>query len=169
MQRRTLRVPFRVALAAALLIAGGGTAVLAQGAPGAYEQLLAALVSLQRSVNAIQESVNAIGTVSNVAVTPMVQVGGDDVFCHWVNAASAPRTVEIQLFNAPFGTLIFEHPDPVPIDPGKRMGIGVPGHIGQVYCKFTVVDGTKADIRANLTVTPDGLGVVTHSLSVSAE
>jgi hypothetical protein len=104
-----------------------------------------------------------------LAVTPMVQVGGNDIGCYWVNVASAPRTVEIQLINAPFGTVVFEHPNRVPIDPGKRMGIIVPSHGGEVYCKFTVVDGTKADIRANLAVSPDGLGAHTTSLSVSAE
>ena len=167
MQLGGLRVARRIALAAALLI-GGGTAVLAQGAPGVFEQLLAALVSLQQSVN-------AIGAVSNVAVTPMVQVGQGDIGCYWVNVASAPRTVEIQLINAPVGTVVFEHPNPVPIDPGKRMGIIVVAprdFTGQAYCKFTVVDGTKADIRANLTVTSPfvlGVGIGTTILSVTAE
>jgi hypothetical protein len=165
MQRGGFRV--RVALAAVLLL-GGGTAVLAQGAPGAYEQLLAALVSLQQSVN-------AIGKVSNVAVTPMVVVGQGDIGCFWVNVASAPRTVEIQLISGPDGTVVFEHPAPVPIDPGKRMGIGVNAprdFSGHAYCRFTVVDGTKADIRANLTVTPPfvvGVGLSTTTLSVTAE
>jgi hypothetical protein len=43
---------------------------------------------------------------------------------------------------------------------------------GQAYCKFTVVDGTKADIRANLTVTSPfvlGVGIGTTILSVTAE
>ena len=40
---------------------------------------------------------------------------------------------------------------------------------GSAYCKFTVLDGTKADIRANITLTPNTGGDETTSVSVAAE
>lgn len=170
------RIGRSVALALGLMITGvGATAAMAQGAPGAFEQFLAALAQLQTSVNSVQQSVNALGASSNVRFTPAVAVFSGTIVCTFVNVTNAARQVHLQLINQE-GNVVIERGGTPATEAGEINAVAVvaPAQFGgYAYCKFTVLDGTKADIRANLHVTtgtPDlPAGEQTTVLSVTAE
>jgi hypothetical protein len=173
MRRTATRIGLSVALALGLVISGvGATAVMAQGAPAAFEQILSALGLLQTSVNNLQQSVNALGASNSFLFTPVVIVESGIMDCNHVNVTSTDRHILTQLINANTGAVVVESAGTTATAPGRSRGVGifVPGAFsGTAYCKFTVLDGTKADIRANLALTPNTGGDETTSVSVTAE
>lgn len=166
MRRIPTRIGRTVALALGLVISGvGATTAMAQGVPGAFEQILAALGQLQTSINALSAS-------DNFRFTPVVIVESGIMDCNHVNITNADRHVLTQLINANTGAVVVESSGANVTAPGRARGVGVfvPGAFsGTAYCKFTVLDGTKADIRADLTLTPNIGGDETTSVSVAAE
>ncbi len=109
--------------------------------------------------------------LSNVRFTPPVAVVPPDaVGCSVLNITSVTRSVHAQLFIlAPEPTPVGGQGSPLPVDPGGGLSIGVAvsGGGGTFYCKFTVVDGTRADIRGSLQIIPGGGG--SEKISVLAE
>lgn len=170
--RRPTRLGRTVALTLGLVISGvGATMVAAQGAPGALDAILAALQQLQTSISNVQQSVNALGAVNNFAFTPAVIAETGIIDCAHVNVTSVDRHVATRLINAGTGAVVAEDTGVVATAPGHYRAIGafVPGAFsGLGYCMFTVLDGTKADIRANLLLTPNAAGDETTSVSVEA-
>jgi hypothetical protein len=173
MRRTATGLGRTVALAVGLLISGVGvTVATAQGAPGALQQILQALQGLQTSVDSVQESVNALGVLNNYMVTPVVIVETGIIDCNHVNVTNADKHVLTELINAGTGAAVASASGGIATPPGRSRGVGAVaplGFNGTGYCKFTVLDGTKADIRANLTLTPNIGGVETTSVSVAAE
>ena len=73
--------------------------------------------------------------------------------CFLANVSSAHKTVLAEVLNAAGGVVggaTFS------LGPGVISGIsmGISTYTGFAYCKFTVQDGTKADIRGSLNLAP---------------
>ncbi len=87
----------------------------------------------------------------NERITPPVNVAaaGDLSSCLVVNVNAQPRTVHTQLMR--FDGRISEDFGNITLQPGTSYGAG--NSAGDYYyCKFTVIDGTRADIRGSLSV-----------------
>ena len=165
MRRTSTRIGRTLAIALFLVVSGvGATAVMAQGAPGSLAQILAALQQLQASVN-------ALGAENNFLFTPTVIVETGIVDCNHVNVTDADRHVLTQLVDASTGEVVATAGAGAATRPGQFRAVGAvapSGFSGTGYCKFTVVDGTKSDIRANLTLTPNTASDETTAVSVEA-
>jgi hypothetical protein len=191
--RRPTRLSRTIAIAVVLVLSGvGATAVMAQGPPS-LAGILAALqeiqssitgvaqsitgvqqgiTGVQQSVDGVQQSVNALGATSNFAFTSAVIVESGIIDCGHVNVSGVERHVTTQLINANTGAVLIEGGGAIATPPGRYRGVGAfspGGFSGTAYCKFTVVDGTKADIRGSLTLTPNLAGNETTSVSVVAQ
>jgi hypothetical protein len=162
-----------IGLGVVLVIGGvGATVAMAQGAPGAFDQILTALRNLQTSVNAVQQSVNALGASSNFLFTPVVIVETGIIDCNHVNVTSGDRHVLTELINAGTGAVVASAAGSIATPAGRSRGVGAVaplGFNGTAYCKFTVLDGTKADIRANLALTRNTGGDETTNVSLTAQ
>ena len=109
--------------------------------------------ALKTALAALQGSVDALGQGSNVNTrfTPPVDVAavGDLASCTAINVSSQPKSIQVQIFDS-FGAVAENFPASV-VPPGRIVGGG--NRAGDFYyCKFTVIDGTKADIRGSMTV-----------------
>src|SRR5262249_36178194 len=93
---------------------------------------------------------------SNVRFTPPLFIQATDVLqppdaaCKVVNVTSEVRHIKVEVFGVNgliVGGLVEA------IDPGHQTGLDVGiSPNDAVFCKFTVVDGTRSDIRADLAV-----------------
>ena len=173
MRRTATGIGLTLALAGGVVMSGVGTpAAMAQGAPGALQGILAALEQLQASITGVQQSVDALGATSNFLFTPVVIVESGIVDCNHVNVTATDKHVLTQLIDASTGDVVSQASAVVPTLPGRSRAAGAFSPVaisGHAYCKFTVEDGTKADIRANLTLTPNIGGIETTTVSVAAE
>ena len=111
--------------------------------------------SLQNSVNSLQNGVNSLqaGEQVNYRVTPPVFFGAASLFCNAANVSAAPRTVRLAIITRQGTTL--EGVQTQTLQPGTSSiftGIGLGVYQGYVSCRFTVTNGTKADIRGALTL-----------------
>jgi len=110
---------------------------------------------LQNSVNSLQNGVNSLqaGEQVNYRVTPPVFFGAASLFCNAANVSAAPRTVRLEIITRQGTTL--EGLQTQTLQPGTSSiftGIGLGVYQGYVSCRFTVTNGTKADIRGALTM-----------------
>jgi hypothetical protein len=174
MRRTATGLGRTVAIAVGLLISGvGATVAMAQGPGGGpLLEILKALEELQTSVNSVQESVSALGASNNYLFTPVVIVESGIIDCNHVNVTDADRHVLTELINSGTGAVVASASGAIPTPPGRSRGVGAVaplGFNGTGYCKFTVLDGTKADIRANLALTENTGGDETTSVSLTAE
>ena len=183
----------RVTVIAVALALGAGAAVIKAQGNSPLEAFARLLGQLQDSINAVQQSVDAVqqgvngvqqdvtaikqgvdalGATTNYVFTPMVRANSGIIDCNYVNVTAEPRHVEMILVNANTGEAVVTDPGAAPTQPGRRRSVGafVPGGFnGSGYCKFTVLDGVKSDIRANLTLTPGAGGDETTTVSVDAQ
>lgn len=160
----------RVVVCVALVLGAGAAVTSAQGA-APLQSLIGLLEQLQASVSALQQSVNALGASDNFVFTPVVRVESGIIDCNFVNVTAEPRHVEIVIVNAATGATATQDSGLVATPPGRFRSTGAfspGGFTGMAYCKFTVLDGVKTDIRANLTLTPNVGGVETTTVSVDA-
>ena len=130
----------------------------------AVQQVQETIVTLQNSVNALQASVGAIGAAGEVNYrwTPSADAAGDSLECIAVNISDVQQTIQIELktrdgVNETEGT--------VTVAPGASGRVQTAERNGQFHCKFTVITGTRADIRAALL----GFGHGMHSFAIPAE
>jgi len=117
-----------------------------RGVPEFDQQILDSLATLQAAVDALGNV-----TETNIRATPPTDSREGFIGCQTSNISTAPRTVHIQLIGGA-GQIISESTPTLAagaISNTTRVGGGV--YAGLMYCKFTVTDGTKADIRASLT------------------
>ncbi len=168
----------RVAVAAVLIVGGAGSmAAFAQGGPALLDFVVTLLQrirtdigAVQASVDEVQASVDALGATSSRAYTSTVIVESGILDCTASNVADADREIRIRVVNATTGADIFALTSTV--QPGRAYTVGLlapSAFSGRAYCAFDVLDGTKADIRASLLMTPNIGGVETSALSVPAE
>ena len=81
-----------------------------------------------------------------------------DGLCIVTNVSSEPRHIKIEMVNFNNGDIIAAFESADPSFPGMGRSIGPPYSAGAAYCRFTVLDGTREDIRGSLTIvnTPEG-------------
>jgi hypothetical protein len=129
----------------------------------AIQEIQQTIVTLQNSVDALQASVDALGAPSQVNFrwTPPVDAAGDSMECIAVNITDVERTIQIELKTRDG---VNETEATVDVAPGKHGRAIVADRFGQFHCKFTVINGTRADIRAALL----GFGAG-HSFQIPAE
>ena len=152
------------------------------GVPQLEEKILQAVTALQNSVqngftsilNALSDIQNSLDTLtapgqSDLRLTPAALfVNPDNAYCQVVNVSTATQTVQAQLIQDD-GTILVDT-GKVSLAAGHALASLVagtqPGVPTDVYCKFTVVGGSRADIRGSLSVGSAGKSV---ALSVPAE
>jgi hypothetical protein len=155
--------------------------VVAQSGAAGVPQDLQALTTvgqngfaaIQSALSRIQNSLNSPTTAehSTVRITPPVVVTSvpsrDVAICEVANVSATTQTIRSELIQ-PDGTVLRQTQIPLPagqiaIGPFAN-GTRSPGLT--VYCKFTVVDGSRTDIRGTLAVFN---GSASDKLSVPAE
>jgi len=152
------------------------TVAVTRGAAGVPQDLqaLTAVVengfaAIQRALSDIQNSLNSLGTAgqSNVRFTPPVFIlPPDSAVCFVVNVSTVNRSVHTQLVDR-FGSTLNE--STLTVQPGAAVNAALSAAVGAgdfVHCNFTVVGGSRTDIRAALNIhdTP-----TSDRLSVPAE
>jgi hypothetical protein len=173
--RRTYLTTWSVSVTA--LLGVGIVAYLMTGRVSAKEKddpVITAIQNLQNSVVGLQSTVNTLQTridalsppeQSNVRWTPIVSVQQEAISCWVLNVSTSSRSVRIQLIRYLDGASILDATLPVPAGSVNAASQAFPALTG--YCKFTVVDGERSDIRANIEVRDPNYS--TSFLSVPAE
>lgn len=76
----------------------------------------------------------------------------------------------VELINAGTGAVVTSGSGGIATPRARGVGAVAPtGFSGTAFCKFTVLDGTKDDIRANLALTENTGGDETTSVSITAQ
>lgn len=116
---------------------------------------LSAISGLQSSMSTLQSTVDNLKTEvgvlseqaqSNVRVTaPLYMDSGQGLFCMHSNVGSVPHKIKSEFVDFQGNADVIFNGD-VPLDPGEATG-GSKGLLGIHYCRFTVLDGTREDVR----------------------
>ena len=140
-----------VGLVATLSAAGdnnGNPAILqaVQAVQSTVNSLLTAVSSLTTTVN----NINTATTPGNTLFTPPLTVVAPDNFaCSATNVSSAQRNVTVQLINGNSAAVAAEFTGI--LEPGRSSSLGVTsGFLG--FCKITVNNGVKSDVRGVLAI-----------------
>jgi hypothetical protein len=131
-----------------MLIGGMVTVATKAQSNNPLELIMAALSSLQASINAV-----VAADQTNVRITAPVGLlnSSQNVRCIIINVSASPRTIHFELL----GDIVPFIGD-VTVQPGSTFNALKTDPSGNVYCKLTVLDGTRTDIRGTLTVSADG-------------
>lgn len=168
MERRKLgkRLSAAFGLLGAIVIFAATTS--AQGGANPVQAIQHAIVELQNAVNALQTSVNALSAPeqNNVRITPPLFAPGGafaaPAGCIVLNVSDGARQIRFQIVGTEF-----PKDETITLGAGGTMFQSALGRGGTVYCRFTVLDGTRADIRGSLTV---GVGITAPgNVTVAAE
>ena len=140
----------------------GGAAGVPQDLEALTTVVKNGFAAIQNALSDIQNSLNTLSTAgqSNVRFTPPVFViFPDHVACEVVNVSGATQTVLVQLMKSE-GTVLTStgnvslaagHATQTDLFGGPGSGLG--GANIHVYCKFTVVGGSRTDIRGSVVIT----------------
>ena len=159
--------------AVALVVVVAGTAIVSAQAP-TNPNILAAVQALQATMNGLVTTVGSLATTigslvttvnridasvaeGNVLFTPTAFVSlGDQADCSAVNVNSQARSVQVQLFTAATGAQLTQ--STLQLDPGKAVNLFWPAPASgvQLFCKVTVSNGVKSDVRAGMAVFTTG-------------
>lgn len=124
------------------------------------------LTSLQTTLTAIQNAITALAPVqSSVRTTPPLIHTGNTFECAVTNVSAAARSVRIEAISVPGAILLASQVVAVP--PGDGSQIFVTQATSRTICRFTVLDGTRSDIRASAHVLGGSLGE--SSVALAAE
>jgi hypothetical protein len=169
-RRSVLRI---AALAGALTLAGAVVFAQADAAvPRLLAQILEGIGLLQADVDDLQSDVSALGeaAASPVRATASVFFNTGVMDCAVTNVADAARFVRIEMVNSTTGAVVTSDSGAIAIPPSRRRSVGVfsSAFTGGAFCRFTVLDGTGADIRANLVIGRSAADDTT-ALSIAAE
>jgi hypothetical protein len=136
--------------------------------PAPADPVLAAVQDVQRSLAGLQVNLDALQQGLDLQLAPLgvnfrwtpVAFASDGLaFCHVVNISDVQRTIRIELKNGQGANLI-----DVTIDkaPGTTTSMGMGQRkTGDFHCKFTVLNGTRDDIRGTIIV-GNANGQLTH-------
>jgi len=118
------------------------------------------LTSLTSQVNTIGDQVASLTTAPTVIATglefkPVGFSGG----CSAQNVGNSTVTVKMELIT--IDGVVLQNPPNFIIPAGTGNGVGQPrGSIGaNVWCRFTMISGSSANIRANLVVSNETTGL----------
>jgi hypothetical protein len=143
----------------------------AQRIPPPSDPVLAAVQEVQRSIVGLQVNVNALQSsldaqLSPLGVnfrwTPAARASADSVTCMVVNISDVEKTIHIEVKVRDGST---QRDATVIVAPGATNFVVVAPRFEDFHCKFTVVNGTRADIRGTLL----GFGSNGHSFAIPAE
>jgi hypothetical protein len=119
------------------------------------QSLQTSLAGLQTTLTSIQSSLANLQAPaqSNMRFTHPIFIGDDQgVLCAVTNVASAERTVTVEVLNSA-GVSALASGNPM-FTVNLQAGHATAGSVGLArgiyYCKFTVVDGTRNDMRGSL-------------------
>ena len=141
-----------------VLLQGSARPALAQVTAPPYLAILDAISALGRTVGEalgnIQASLDALTTTEQVNVRTSAPIdtpagGGPLVTCSVVNVSDSTRRITLLLLGA---TLSVRASDTIDLQAGRSHAVSIASTGGRLHCRFTVEDGTRADIRAALTV-----------------
>jgi hypothetical protein len=122
--------------------------------------ILNAVTNLQDAVSKLQSSVDALIAVeeSNVRFTPFVSdLSFDSYFCLATNVSAVSRDIRIQLIDVGGAGGPVVRTDVTRTVPAGAGGVGVPFEsCTNCYCRFTVIGGSRRDIRAVMEVSHQG-------------
>jgi hypothetical protein len=106
------------------------------------------IVGLQVNVNALQASLDAHIAPSHFRWTPAASLGNSNLECIVVNISDVQKTVHVELKGGDGST---RTEATVNLAPGAASrAVNLVGS-GTLYCEFTVIGGTRADIRGLFT------------------
>jgi len=126
--------------------------------------ILAAVLAVQSSLSGAITTLNGLVTTlnnfiaasapGNTRITPpVVAFAPDTIFCTATNVSAASKNIRVQVINANTAATLFDTGAAgSPVSPNlSTAGSAAGGAAGtRAICKFTVVNGTKDDIRAVL-------------------
>ena len=141
--------------------------------PPPSDPVLAAVQDVQRSIAGLQVNLDALQQGLDLQLAPMavksrwtpaVAVLNDDVICAVVNISDFEKTIHIEVKDQDGSTRKGEM---VNVAPGATNLVVASVPNFRFHCKFTVINGTRADIRGTLL----GLGLNGggHSFQIPAE
>lgn len=129
----------------------------AQRIPSPGDPVLAAVQDVQRTIGGLQVDVNALQVSVDAQLalgdnhfrwTPAAFASADLVTCKVVNVSDVPKTIHIELKTREGATQLETMVEPAP-GASSSVGAGQPLN-GSFHCKFTVFNGTRADIRGTI-------------------
>lgn len=145
--------------------------VLAQNNNG-NPSIMTAVAAVQNTVNTILSRMNALTAANavNFRATPTVLWGGPlgstGVLCEVNNVSDAEHMVRMQFIDS-LGATLAEFTQLYP--PGTGSSIGGATGFGWYYCKFTVLDGTRNDIRGSIAIHSAAPPVFDDRFALAAE
>jgi hypothetical protein len=103
-----------------------------------------------------------------ILTSPTLPRFGRSFRCNVVNAGTKPAVVDVEVVESD-GT-VFGPTLPPTIQPGTSSGFGVSGAIGSefLFCRFTIIEGSKKGLRANACVLEAGAGSSACTASADA-
>ena len=129
----------------------------AQRIPPPSDPVLAAVQDVQRSIVGLQVNLDALQSGLDLQLAPMsvnfrwtppADATFDTVGCSVVNISGVQKTIHVELKKSD-GTN--EAEETADVAPGATAFVGSDGpRWGLFHCKFTVIGGTRADIRGAL-------------------
>jgi hypothetical protein len=128
----------------------------------AVQEVQRSIVGLQVNVDALQSSLDARLAPSHFRWTPAVRASNDSVNCMVVNVSDVEKTIHIEVKVRDGST---QRDAMVNVAPGASSFVVIAPRNEDYHCKFTVLNGTRADIRGTL----NGFGPNGHSFHVPAE
>jgi hypothetical protein len=140
----------------------------AQRAPAPGDPVLTAIQEVQRTIVGLQVNVNTLVdahfALSDIHFrwTPAADAAYDSLQCIVVNISDVEKTIHVELKR---GDGSNETEATVNVAPGATGRALTANRSGQFHCKFSIVNGTRADIRAALL----GFGPSGHSFQIPAE
>jgi hypothetical protein len=145
-----------VGLVATLSAAGdnnGNPAILQ--AVQALQSTIDSLVTAVSSLTTTVDNINTATTPGNTLFTPPLLVFQPDAFtCNVTNVSSAQRNVTVQVIN---NSAVVARNITVILEPGNSTSLGASSNfLG--FCKITVNNGVKTDVRGVLAMFGDGQG-----------
>jgi hypothetical protein len=165
------------AVAALIIVAGLAVGLSAQADNNGNPTILQAVRDVQSSLDGAATSLTGlVSTVDGLVTTlnafiaasapgntritpPVVAFPPDTIFCTVTNVSAISKNLRVQVINANSGAMLFDTGAAgFPTGPnGSTAGSAVSGVGGtRAICKFTVVNGTKDDIRGGLALFSSG-------------
>jgi hypothetical protein len=135
----------------------------AQRLPPPVDPVLAAIQGVQRTIVGLEVNVNALQSSVDAQLAPLgvnfrwtPAVGAEnDLRCMVVNISDVEKTIRFEVKTRNGSTYTDRMLDVAPGATGFIAIAARPEH-GEFHCKFTVIGGTRADIRASIQAFRDG-------------
>ena len=167
-----MRIPKMHALAIALcIVAALAVGLSAQGNNG-NPTILAAVRAVQDTLDGLVTTLNsfvASQAPGNTAFTPAVVAFTPDTFiCTATNVNAASRTIRVQLINGNTGAALVENsPNGIAVGSNLSTAAAFAATSTRAFCKVTVSNGNKTDVRAVLALF--AAGTASDKLVIAAE